>query len=104
MPEQIVSERVHGRPLVPGIVAAALRCGRKQFDGVPVFAGHEMTDAEHAAGAHRRYTPADVAELLGVSVNTVRRWTDAGRLACLRVGMKRERRFRRADLLAFFRG
>jgi excisionase family DNA binding protein len=41
------------------------------------------------------------AELLNVSETSLRRWTNAGQLACLRVGRKRERRFRRADLLDF---
>lgn len=41
------------------------------------------------------------AELLHVSETSLRRWTNAGQLACLRVGRKRERRFRRADLFAF---
>lgn len=41
------------------------------------------------------------AQFLNVSETSLRRWTNAGRLACLRVGRKRERRFRRADLLAF---
>jgi transcriptional repressor of dcmA and dcmR len=41
------------------------------------------------------------ADFLNVSETSLRRWTNAGRLACLRVGRKRERRFRRADLLAF---
>jgi excisionase family DNA binding protein len=33
------------------------------------------------------------AELLNVSEMTVRRWTNAGLLACFRIGKKRERRF-----------
>ena len=41
------------------------------------------------------------AEFLRVSETSLRRWTNAGKLACLRIGQKRERRFRRADLLAF---
>ncbi|HVY25702.1 MAG TPA: MEDS domain-containing protein [Polyangiaceae bacterium] len=41
------------------------------------------------------------AALLNVTETSLRRWTDSGRLACLRVGLKRERRFHRADLLAF---
>jgi transcriptional repressor of dcmA and dcmR len=41
------------------------------------------------------------AEFLNVSETSLRRWTNAGRLPCLRVGHRRERRFRRADLLAF---
>lgn len=41
------------------------------------------------------------ARFLQVSETSLRRWTNAGHLACLRLGRKRERRFRRADLLAF---
>ena len=41
------------------------------------------------------------ARFLQVSETSLRRWTRAGRLACLRVGLKKERRFRRSDLIAF---
>ena len=41
------------------------------------------------------------ARFLQVSETSLRRWTNRGQLACLRVGLRRERRFRRADLLAF---
>ena len=41
------------------------------------------------------------ARFLNVSETSLRRWTNAGRLACLRVGRRRERRFRTADLLSF---
>lgn len=41
------------------------------------------------------------AALLNVSEISLRRWTNAGKLACRRVGGKRERRFRREDLMAF---
>jgi transcriptional repressor of dcmA and dcmR len=41
------------------------------------------------------------AQFLNVSETSLRRWTNEGRLACLRVGRRRERRFRRADLVAF---
>jgi len=44
---------------------------------------------------------SQAARFLQVSETSLRRWTNAGQLACLRVGLKRERRFRRADLLAF---
>ena len=43
----------------------------------------------------------EAARFLNVSETSLRRWTNDGRLACLRVGRRRERRFRRADLLAF---
>lgn len=41
------------------------------------------------------------AALLNVSEASLRRWTNSGKLACLRVGQRRERRFRREDLLGF---
>jgi transcriptional repressor of dcmA and dcmR len=41
------------------------------------------------------------AKVLNVTETSLRRWTNAGQLACVRVGAKRERRFRRSDLLAF---
>jgi transcriptional repressor of dcmA and dcmR len=46
----------------------------------------------------------EAAEFLRVSETSLRRWTNAGRLPCLRIGGRRERRFRRADLLAFIGG
>ena len=51
--------------------------------------------------------PADLldisqaAQILNVSETSLRRWTNAGLLPCLRVGGRRERRFRRSDLMAF---
>jgi excisionase family DNA binding protein len=41
------------------------------------------------------------AALLQVSETSLRRWTNAGVLPSFRIGGRRERRFRRADLLAF---
>lgn len=41
------------------------------------------------------------AHFLNVSIVSVRRYTDAGLLRCLRVGRRPERRFRQADLEAF---
>ena len=43
----------------------------------------------------------EAAALLKVSEASLRRWTNSGRLACLRLGAKRERRFRREDLMSF---
>lgn len=41
------------------------------------------------------------ARLLGVHPNTVRAWTDQGRLRCLRINARGDRRYRDADLKAF---
>ncbi len=51
-------------------------------------------------GARELLDIKQAARFLKVSETSLRRWTNAGRLACLRVGGRRERRFRRADLLA----
>lgn len=40
----------------------------------------------------------EAAAFLNVSKATIRRWTDDGRLACLRIGARNERRFRQGDL------
>jgi excisionase family DNA binding protein len=41
------------------------------------------------------------AAFLNVSETSLRRWTNSGRLRCLRVGQRRERRFRHGDLVGF---
>ena len=41
---------------------------------------------------------AQAAALLNVSKGTIRRWTNAGKLPCSRVGSRKERRFFEADL------
>jgi len=44
---------------------------------------------------------SEAAQLLNVSETSLRRWTNAGVLPCLRIGLRHERRFRRADLMSF---
>jgi len=46
-------------------------------------------------------TVRDVARLLRVHNNTVRRWSDRGLLQSYRIGPRNERRFKRDDLVAF---
>jgi diguanylate cyclase (GGDEF)-like protein/excisionase family DNA binding protein len=43
---------------------------------------------------------AQAASLLGVHPNTIRTWTDAGRLAAYRINARGDRRYRRADVEA----
>jgi excisionase family DNA binding protein len=47
-------------------------------------------------------TAGDVAEFLGVHINTVRRWEKKGILKSYRVGPKGYRWFRRDDVEVFF--
>lgn len=49
----------------------------------------------------RLWTLDEVAAHLRVSKATVRRWTNAGRLACYRLGGKGERRFSQDQVRAF---
>ena len=48
-------------------------------------------------------TLAEAATYLGVSMVSLRRWTTNGQLRCVRVGSRRDRRFRKADLVAYIR-
>lgn len=41
------------------------------------------------------------ARILNASEISLRRWSDTGRLSCMRIGARRERRFRLSDLLAY---
>lgn len=43
----------------------------------------------------------EAAAVLKVSQASLRRWTNSGRLSCMRLGAKKERRFRREDLISF---
>lgn len=45
-------------------------------------------------------TTAEVAELLNVSPDTVRRYADDGKIPCVRFGKDGDRRFPRQELLA----
>ena len=49
-------------------------------------------------------TIKQASEVLQVSEASLRRWTESGRLPCMRVGGRRERRFRRMDLMACLEG
>ena len=46
-------------------------------------------------------TVSDVARLLSVHINTVRRWSNQGILRAYRVGSRGDRRFRREDITSF---
>ena len=46
-------------------------------------------------------TTSDVARLLNVHMNTVRRWSNQGILRAYRIGSRGDRRFRREDIDCF---
>lgn len=49
-------------------------------------------------------TIKEAAKFLKVSEMSLRRWTNSGKLNCLRVGKKNERRFKEEDLIAYISG
>jgi excisionase family DNA binding protein len=49
-------------------------------------------------------TVQDVAELLNVHVNTVRRWSDNNILKAYRITKRGDRRFRKEDISTFLSG
>jgi len=53
--------------------------------------------------SHDLVTAGEAAELLNVHVNTIRRWSNQGILPTYRIGSRRDRRFRRAELNKFIR-
>ena len=46
-------------------------------------------------------TTSDVARLLNVHINTVRRWSNEGTLKTYRIGSRGDRRFERQDITSF---
>jgi len=62
-------------------------------EGAPITSSPGPADLSVAGAAH----------LLGVHPNTVRAWTDQGRLRCLRINERGDRRYRPADLQGFLR-
>ncbi len=47
-------------------------------------------------------TTSEVARLLNVHINTVRRWSNSGILKAYRIGTRGDRRFERIDVLSLF--
>lgn len=49
-------------------------------------------------------TTSEVARILNVHINTVRRWSNQGALKSYRIGSRGDRRFRKEDIDAIFSG
>ncbi len=49
-------------------------------------------------------TTGEVAHLLHIHINTARRWSNRGLLPACRIGPRRDRRFRREDVLRLLAG
>ena len=64
-----------------------------------------MTDGdmiEHDNGKNQFIlTTSDVAGLLGIHQNTVRRWSDMGLIRSFRVSQRGDRRYKQEDIVSF---
>ena len=47
-------------------------------------------------------TTSEVARILSVHINTVRRWSNQGILQSYRIGSRGDRRFKKEDITTFF--
>jgi excisionase family DNA binding protein len=47
-------------------------------------------------------TTSEVARILNVHINTVRRWSNQGNLTSYRIGSRGDRRFKKSDIDEFF--
>ena len=54
-------------------------------------------------GKDTMLTAGDVARLLNVHINTLRRWSNKGIIRMYRIGPRGDRRFRREDIASFLR-
>jgi excisionase family DNA binding protein len=55
-------------------------------------------------GSEAMMTTREVAQLLKVHINTVRRWGNSGILKAYRVGPRGDRRFKKEDINTFVNG
>jgi len=56
---------------------------------------------KHTLNAKVMLTVSDVAYLLGIHINTVRRWSNQGMLRAYKLGPRGDRRFQREDIDRF---
>ena len=58
--------------------------------------------ANHNSNVDPMLTISEVAHILNVHINTVRRWSNQGALKAYRIGSRGDRRFRREDIDKLF--
>ena len=58
--------------------------------------------ADYNSGIESMLTTSDVARILNVHINTVRRWSNQGILKSYRIGSRGDRRFKKEDIDRFF--
>ena len=88
-------------------VARELAISRRRVDQLHNHAVRKLMRPLSAVEAdeltNRMLTISEVSNMLNVHRNTVRRWTDVGRLRCNYLGSRRDRRFWRRDVEEFLK-
>ena len=69
-----------------------------------ILMGNKIRPKKPALNSRIMLTTGDVAQLLGVHVNTVRRWRSKGILKSYRIGPRGYRKFRQQDIDDFLKG
>lgn len=73
------------------------------YDGKRVVKGQKVRDMVGHTGKGTMLTTSDVARLLNVHINTLRRWSNKGIIKMYRIGPRGDRRFRQKDIASFLR-
>lgn len=60
-----------------------------------------MTSNNNHTSVDPMLTISEVAMMLNVHINTVRRWSNQGLLQSYRIGSRGDRRFRKEDIVSF---
>ena len=71
-----------------------------------IDSGHtdeNVTYADHTAKMNGMLTVREVARMLNVHLNTVRRWSNLGILKSFRIGLRGDRRFLKEDVDKFLK-
>src|SRR5215210_6245666 len=89
------------RGRAPGPSCYGGRRPRPRSVGTYQFLRRRTATTRSRATAAATVSVTSAARMLGVHPNTVRAWTDAGRLDCLRINARGDRRYRVTDLRAF---
>ncbi len=73
------------------------------YSGKRVVKGQKVRDMVGHTGKDTMLTASDVAHMLNVHINTLRRWSDKGIIKMYRIGPRGDRRFRQEDIASFLR-
>lgn len=90
---------IHGLAATKLLLSEVLAMSDSVMPATPVSVLHEASPAKTVRTIEdkQHFTSSEAAEYLGVSLSTIRRWTDSGRLAVMRTPGK-QRRFTKAGL------